>query len=953
MNMLEFFQQVLPTEGFYVTTVINTDGRKQGFFKTVDELATVCKRLDETNNNTYFAISAFKQKGNRKQDNVRATKVIAIDVDCGLTKPYPSWKEGLSALGKFVDEMGLPKPMIVHSGNGLHVYWILEKELPPEDWRPLAEAMKQAAIDKEFKIDAGLTANSALVLRPIGTHNPKNGNEVKLLVSSKPIDNMVIQECLSYYYRRDVRVDSSSSQDNSLLANLTSNQEYQPATGSVVATKCKQIEWAIANQDQVDEPLWYGMIGVAAFCIDPENTAIQWSKGHSRYSEKATIDKLVQWRESASGPATCSKFETDRPSGCKGCKYKGKIGSPARLGVQYQEAPVVKEAPDTVANSVPMPKPFKRTKEGIKLTLDDTDIDVCKFDIYPVAYGHDESLGYETVRYHWNRPHMGWQELVLRQAHLTDGNREFPSAIADQGIVLYNKKQTEYFQLMLRTYMDELRQIRTMTNLYSTMGWKERNQSFVLGNTILRRKEDGSVTEEKINLASVVSKSSTDMFSTKGSLQQWVNLTSVLEKANLKSHMFVLGVGFSAPLYNFTGLKGLTVSLYGPTGGGKTLSQYWAQSIYGNPDKLHFAAKYTQNSLFSRLGTYANLPLTIDEVTMMNDKEVGDFCYWVSQGRDKARLNRNSEERDAKTWATPVIVSTNKSLQSKLIASGLDTDAQMARLLEVTVPSTPVFTRGTNVGKKIYDAIHSNYGEAGKVFIKKLLEMGEEGIQSAIAEATDNFHKKYKAKFSGEERYWEQSIILADLSMSLAKEWGLINFEYEQSTEWVLAQIGAIRRSVQENQVDAFDLVAEYMADSADTSVTVMHTIGQKSQPDFSRIPRGDIRIRLDVYRKSALEQFDKGTMMVDRTHFRKWLSVRGADYKTFKQELVDENVVATPRSEKASLGKDTPVKLAQTYVIGFNLTHPRFQSLLENADMEADDLSYGQLQVIDKKEGV
>ena len=38
-----------------------------------------------------------------------------------------------------------------------------------------------------------------------------------------------------------------------------------------------------------------------------------------------------------------------------------------------------------------------------------------------------------------------------------------------------------------------------------------------------------------------------------------------------------------------------------PTGGGKTLAQYWGQSIYGNPDKLHFAAKYTQNSLFSRL----------------------------------------------------------------------------------------------------------------------------------------------------------------------------------------------------------------------------------------------------------------------------------------------------------------------------------------------------------------
>ena len=90
--------------------------------------------------------------------------------------------------------------------------------------------------------------------------------------------------------------------------------------------------------------------------------------------------------------------------------------------------------------------------------------------------------------------------------------------------------------------------------------------------------------------------------------------------------MFALGVGFSAPLYNFTGLKGLTISLYGPTGGGKTLAQYWVQSLYGDPEKLHFAAKFTQNTLFGRLGLYSNLPMTIDEVTLMQDKEVGDFC---------------------------------------------------------------------------------------------------------------------------------------------------------------------------------------------------------------------------------------------------------------------------------------------------------------------------------------
>ena len=184
MQTLEFLEKILPSSGYYVNTIINKDGNKQGFFDNIEDLAKSCIRLDRTNNKTYFAISAFVEKGNRKQDNVRATKVIALDIDCGDTKPYPSWKEGLLALGKFVDDIKLPKPMVVFSGNGLHVYWVLTKELNPTEWKPIANAMKQCAIDKGFKIDAGLTTNSALVLRPIGTHNPKNNKEVMLLMEA-------------------------------------------------------------------------------------------------------------------------------------------------------------------------------------------------------------------------------------------------------------------------------------------------------------------------------------------------------------------------------------------------------------------------------------------------------------------------------------------------------------------------------------------------------------------------------------------------------------------------------------------------------------------------------------------------------------------------------------------------------------------------------------------------
>lgn len=947
MDTLNFLQRVLPSEGFYVTTVINPDGRRQGFFATIEELAKAVAGLDQRGNNTYFAISAFAEKGNRKQENVRATKVIALDVDCGEGKPYPSWREGLAATGHFVQQMGLPKPLVIHSGNGLHVYWVLSEELAPVRWKPLAEAMKAAARDKAFEIDPAVPADSARVLRPVGTTNPKSGTQVRMLIDAQPVTVEQMAACLNGYMVAHPVSQSRSASGSTLAQALQVQADFPPANAVVVASKCQQIGWGVKNQSDVKEPFWYALMGVAAHCQDADATALSWSENHPDYNPNTVLSKVRQWKQATTGPTRCDKFEELRPGGCKGCKFKDKVGTPARLGIQYLEVAPPTNAPDRAASDIPLPRPFKRTSDGIKMTIDDTDIDVCKFDIYPVSYGRDEGLGYETVRFHWNRPHVGWQELVMRQALLTEGHRDFTTAVADQGIVLYNRNQTGYFQYMLRSYMDELRQKRAMTNLYASMGWKENFSQFVIGDTILRRNADGSVSEESIALASGSARLGHELWHTAGTLDSWVDFTSLVAKADLRAHMFALAVGFSGPLYAFTGLKGLTVSLYGPTGGGKSLAQMWIQSIFGNPDKLHFAAKFTQNSLFGRMGLYSHMPMTIDEVTMMDNREVGDFAYWVSQGRDKARMNRNAEERDAKTWALPVVVSTNKSMNSKLIASGLDTDAQLARILEVSVPPSRLFTKDSTAGRKVYEFIHSNYGHVGRVFISKLLELGPDGIRAAIAQATADFRTKYKADFSGEERFWEQAIILADLAAKLAKDWGLIAFDHEVGIEWVLSQVGAIRRAASEFKADAFDLLTEYLNENSDASLTVTQTGTNKPMIDFSRVPRGELRVRFELHRRTSGDMFTHGVVMLDRAHFRRWLAQRGADYKTFMGELQDENVVATPKSNKAYLGKDSPIKLGQSYVIGVNLNHPRLQGILSDADQSVEDMAYGQLKVV------
>jgi hypothetical protein len=951
MDTLSFLQRVLPTEGIYCTIVVERQGEKdylrQAFYNSVGELEQALISLDKRKRNVYYATSAFVTKESRKQSNVRTTKALYMDVDCGEGKDYPSQKEGLQALLKFIKDTGLPKPMVVSSGNGLHVYWVLTRELEPTEWQPLADAMKRCVYENNFKQDMSVPADSARVLRAVGTHNPKGGNQVKLLVDKPPVTPEQMAECFKDYIVAPPVGLKKAVQGSSLLANLAVEQEYPPSVASVVKTKCQQIAWAVDNQDQVQEPMWYNLIGVAAFCVDPEETAKEWSKNHPSYDEAETLRKLRNWRQAVDGPTTCAKFDSERPGGCKGCPFSGKIGSPTRLGAQFEEVDTSADAPEDVITEINIPKPFKRAQSGIKITLDDTDIDVCDFDIYPVSYGRDESLGYEVCRFKWNRPHVGWQDLILRQAYLADGTYQyFVSIVADQGIVLITKKQTEYFQYMLRSYMNELRKFRTMTNLYASMGWKEDHKLFVLGDTLYRRKPDSTIEKESIKLASASSRIGSDMFGVSGDLDTWKGMTGLLQRADLDAHMFSIGISLASPLLEFTGLKGMTVSLFGKTGGGKSLAQLMAQSVWGNPDKLHFQAKYTQNTLFSRFGLYANLPITIDEVTMMSDKDVGDFLYWVSQGRDKARLNRNAEEREAKTWATFCIVSTNRPLSSKMVASGLDTDAQMARLLELTVTPSKLFTDSSNIGKKLFDLMSTNYGGAGDIFIQKLMEIGPEGLRAMIAEATNNFHSKYGVKFTGEERYWEQVIILADLAINLAQGWGLLAFKSEPCVKWALSQISTLRRTVSENQIDAFDLISEYLNEFAGDTVRVMHT-GKIPMVDYERVPRNGIRARVDVHRKVSSDPFDSGTLMLDRAHFRKWLSTRGGDYKGITDILKQELADATPSGMRASLGRDTPIKIPQTYVIGINLRHPRMVGLLDEAEIAYEDLTLGQLQIV------
>jgi hypothetical protein len=282
-----------------------------------------------------------------------------------------------------------------------------------------------------------------------------------------------------------------------------------------------------------------------------------------------------------------------------------------------------------------------------------------------------------------------------------------------------------------------------------------------------------------------------------------------------------------------------------------------------------------------------------------------------------------------------------------LIANNTDVTAQMMRILEINIAQHPAFKQGSEAGKMIFHALHENHGHIGREIVKRLIKKGKKWIKARIEQHMREFPVIYKCKFAGDERFWEVSIVLADLMGRLAYEWGLIKFDPKSGTEWALAQIGAIRRAVTDNKFDAFDLISEYLNEHANSTIVAMHSGKAAPMIEHTRLPKNEVRARVDMFRDVVSQPYDRGVVLFERTYLRKWLAQRGADYRAFIEGMEAESVLANPRGSKAYLAKDTAIKIGQSYVVGVNLNHPRLKGFLSDKEAEADSYIYGNLRLI------
>jgi len=931
MNTVEFLRLVLPASGWYCAHIVTGRNIIQTFHRSHGELASVLSGYNGAVSAIYFGVSSFSTPESRKQVNVHAVRSLALDVDCGEGKPYADWREGVTALGAFLRATGLPQPTIVLSGNGLHLYWAMNRDLPREEWFDLASRLRSACQTHDFRIDMSKTTDASMILRPVGTLSNKTGTEVRIGNPGSQHDPHSLGDRLSKY-RASLFRKPTNARVSGLLKALGTTPQSPPAQAGLISRKCAQVNRMVLNQAGQSEPEWYALLGLAAHCEDSDNVAVAWSQGHPDFRQDRTLAKMEQWRASTDGPPTCQMLNNMNPGVCNGCIHLGKITSPIQVGAVRPEAaaPTVQVDRQNTVSAIQLPKPYKRTADGIFRNVDGVDLMVCPFDIMPVTFGMSEAHGYEIAHFKWDRPHVGWQDLQLRHSALAEGDQSFTTSIGDQGIMLSGRKQTGEFQNMLREYKNALEQVQAMDRSHTSFGWKD-NGSFVIGGSTIRKGRMG-VEVAPSRLASTLEVGmNVSHWTPKGSLSEWTRLTDLVDPDLYAPHLFALLVSLSAPLYRFALVHGVTISFYGPSGGGKSLAQYWAQSVWGNPDELHTKAQFTANALFAKLAAYGNLPLTIDEFTMARADEVGEFLYWVSQGRNKERLSRGGLPTPTLSWAAPVILSTNISILSKLDAS-LASDAQFMRLMELPIYPTEDFTSSSTFGKNMFSHMMRNHGAAGQAMLSHLVGLGADGIDTALATHAKEFDRDWEGAFTGEERYWETTVRLADCAGRIAKELGLVNFSVDQVIMSVMETIGKYRKAVDTRSADVFDHITAFVNSNLDALIRVRHNDDDGSFNVKANEYMRKVLMRIDTYRKNPEASVTRGYLHLDRAAFRRWLSERGVDYGTMMGELKTYKLLPDHMPKRISMGKGTEIHAGQVWVASIDLGHPRLYDMMHDA---------------------
>lgn len=907
MTRTDLLSAVLSTEGWYcIVGLKKTGAPKQVFVQGLDEVDKIAGDLLAKQYDVYFGCAKYETDKSRTTDNVKAVKSFWLDVDCGEGKPYATQADGFAALKTFCDAVGLPKPCIVNSGRGLHVYWPLTADITREQWKTAAQRLKALCSEHGFEADPARTADVASILRLPETLNHKSDPplDVVVLAMGKPISFDDIKAKLGVLDEAPAHLPTYA---DDMTRALMGNKQFRFSVivdRNAKGTGCFQLSKAIAEQATLEEPRWRAALSIAAHCVDADTAIHDISKEHPDYDAVSTAEKAHRIK----GPYTCEKWEGLYPSGCDNCVHKEKISSPIVLGTEIAAATgddnrveyTVPNSATPVTYVIPeYPFPYFRGKNGgiYRKSEDEEEAEavmVYEHDLYVVKRLKDPQAG-EVIWMRLHTPKDGVKEFALPAVDLLTPDK-LREKLAWYGVIALKKQMDGIMAFIVRS-AKELQYKEEAEIMRMQFGWTDKNKSFIIGDTEVRA--DG----EYYSPPSSYTNQFVESFRPVGSFDEWKSVISVYDQPGFEPHVFGFLTAFGAPLLKHLNLSGVLINMINnQSGTGKTTAIKAMHSVYGHPEEMMLIARDTLNVRLHRLGVMNNLPLGCDEITKMSSDDFSDFAYAVSQGRGRGRMksNENAERLNLSKWQTVVLCSSNASGVDKLRALKATPDGELMRLVEYEIPDTKLLTK--QEADEIYPKLYTNYGHAGPAYIKDLVANLEERVKETfeVQRLLDQ-----KIGFTNRERFWS-GVTACNIAGGLfARRLGLIDIDIGRIFKWAVKEFARMREEIKPPATMYASVIGEYWNEHRRNTLVINGEVDKRTGVELLPIlePQGELILRMEP---------DTQKLFIIAKKLRNWCSEHQITIKdvlnTLAAEGVFTGVIKKRMAKGTKLGSVPPV---------------------------------------------
>lgn len=958
MTNVDLLNRVQAADGWFVILGLNR-GRyaSQEIVETRSEFDALVQKYLANNWDVYFGVAKYFYKDTqvRTKDNVQNVKAFWIDLDCGETKAevnsktgrpegYIDQATGLKELQRFCATVGLPKPLLVNSGRGIHAYWPLTESVTKEQWEPVAKRLNQLAVTHDLYVDPSVF-EAARVLRVPGTFNFKDNppKPVELISDGKDVEYDtfksilgVKEEDLTPKPRKALSALQQAMMDNTLAK--FSKIMKRSANGD----GCAQLLFQYQNQNDVSEPMWFNALSIAQQCSDRDTAIHKISDKYEGYDYEDTERKASHTKF----PQRCSTIENTNPGGCDGCKWKGRIGSPIVLGrevirpedpeaeieVEVKDIPHKPEEKEDTSSKVykipAYPHPYFRGKNGgiyymSKETEEAEPICIYEHDLYIVKRLLDSD------------PEVG--ETILMRLHLPmDKVKEFTLPLSTIGVkdklkeallvkgVAGLQPQMNALAHMVMISVKEMQYKKGAELMRTQFGWADGDSKFIIGDREISK--DGTFHSPPSKATAQMA----ERMQPRGTLEKWKEVFNLYSTPGLEHNAFAALTAFGAPLLKFTGYSGAIMNvIYKGSGTGKSTTLFMCNSVYGHPETLVSIWKDTMAAKMIRLGIMNNLPFTCDEITNITPADFSTLAYSMSQGRgaDRAKSSANELRVNTSTWSTISLCSSNASFYEKLGVHKDSPDGEMMRLLEYQIGYNNIIPPQT--AKAMFDhQLKENYGHAGDIYAAYLLGNLEDCINTLL---TVQQKIDTEMRLTSRERFWSALIACNIAGGLIARSLGLHNYDMKAIYAWAMGMLKEVRSEITPPANNAGAIVGDFLNRNMRNILVVDDQVDKRNNMQALpvREPWGDLVVRYEP---------DTKKMFLVSKAFKKDCVESQISYKDTLKELKEKGIFLG--SEVKRMSKGMKVSFPGVNALVFDCSSPDFidvEGLVTSAKEDAN----------------